>query len=187
MRWLAQMDAWAEQVRATTALGRRRFDADTNIQDSLKHRLGGVGQQAEHLYGTPAQRATGQRFIDADPDYGDLPWPWHAMAAVRKRIGHYGPVDLDVLWDSATNRLEQSLAVLRPLLDEATRYCKENGVVLVGVPATTSTKPSLPSLPSLVSVTGPGYDEPRCGQPIRSANGVPCRLQPGHGGSCRSR
>ncbi len=83
-------------------VSRSEFDADEDLQLALVYLIQVVGEAASRL--TQAQR-------DAHPSI-----PWRDVIGMRHVVVHdYFRVDLDVVWDTATNSIPALVAALEAL------------------------------------------------------------------------
>ena len=98
--YLTQMLELAKRVRAKVSdLPRHRFDADDNLQLALTHLIQTIGEAARRV--SPAGRAM----------VPSLPWP--AITGMRHHIVHdYLSVDLDIVWQTATTRMDELITAL---------------------------------------------------------------------------
>ncbi len=82
--------------------GKRRFDKEEGIQNSVIYYLQIVGEAASVIP---------QEFRNSHPEI-----PWRQMISTRNRlIHHYDGIDLDVVWETATTNipeLEQKIAAI---------------------------------------------------------------------------
>jgi uncharacterized protein with HEPN domain len=98
--YLAHMLELAQRVRdKVQGVTRARFDADDNLQLALTHLIQTIGEAARLV--SPAGRATVPAL------------PWNAITGMRHHIVHdYLNVDLDIVWQTATTRMDELIAAL---------------------------------------------------------------------------
>ena len=89
------------KITKYTRRGRRRFDKEEGMQNSIIYYLQIIGEAASAI---PSD------FRDKHPEI-----PWRAMISMRNRLIHnYDGIDLDIVWDTAT----VSIPVLAPKIQE---------------------------------------------------------------------
>jgi uncharacterized protein with HEPN domain len=99
--YLTHMLELAQRVRdKVSGVTREQFDADDNLQLAVTHLIQTIGEAARMV--SPAGRA-------AVPAL-----PWNAITGMRHHIVHdYLNVDVDIVWQTATTRMEELIAALR--------------------------------------------------------------------------
>ncbi|HVE71930.1 MAG TPA: DUF86 domain-containing protein [Thermoanaerobaculia bacterium] len=98
--YLGHMLDYARRAHAKAAgMARMQFESDEDLQIILAHRIQVIGEAA-----TRVSKAT----REAHPEI-----PWAEIAGMRHRIVHdYTNIDLDVVWETATERLPDLIAAL---------------------------------------------------------------------------
>lgn len=93
----------ARRVQAKLEVDRRTFNADDNLQLAVVHLIQVIGEAA---------RGISSEFRDAHPELD-----WSGIVGMRHRIVHdYLHINLDVVWDTATNDIPALVALLDPLV-----------------------------------------------------------------------
>lgn len=95
------------KITKYTRRGRRRFDREEAIQNSIIYYLQIIGEAASAI---PSD------FRDQHPGI-----PWRAMISMRNRLIHnYDGIDLDIVWDTATVSIPELAIKIQALLDTET-------------------------------------------------------------------
>jgi uncharacterized protein with HEPN domain len=83
-------------------VGRAQYDSDENLRISLAHLIQVIGEAA---------RRVSPSFRDAHPEV-----PWQAIVGMRHKVVHdYMNVDDTVVWQTATQEMQQLIAAIQPL------------------------------------------------------------------------
>ena len=100
-----------EQARSIAAkvagTSRAEFDADENLRLALTYLIQTIGESA---------RRVSEPFRRAHPGV-----PWEKIVGMRNKVVHdYLYVDHDVVWETATARIPELIALLAPLVPPVT-------------------------------------------------------------------
>lgn len=104
--YVEHMLVTARRVRDRIAgMTRGTFDADDDLQLAITHLLQTIGEAARLVSDDLKERTPGI--------------PWHAITGMRHRIVHdYVNIDLDIVWKTASKRMQELIESLEPLLAE---------------------------------------------------------------------
>jgi uncharacterized protein with HEPN domain len=85
-------------------VSKAQYDRDENLRLALTHLLQTIGEAARLVGDEGRQRFPGL--------------PWNAVTGMRHRIVHeYFNVDEEIVWRTATERMDELILMLEPILE----------------------------------------------------------------------
>jgi len=100
------LDAAEEVVKFTTGETRASLDHDLKLVRALSMSIGIIGEAASS--------------ISADFQNSNPPIPWHQLIGMRNFLIHaYFNIDLDILWNTATQSVPSLIIELQKLIPPA--------------------------------------------------------------------